>query len=48
MILKASGGGFPVHWVYLGFSVAFSAVLLVLMDVLFRLRWRAASQGAAA
>jgi ABC-type transport system involved in multi-copper enzyme maturation permease subunit len=48
MTLQAAGGGFPVHWVYLGFVVGLSSILLILMDVLFRLRWRAASQGAAA
>ena len=37
----------PVHWIYLSFAVGLSTVLLVLMDILFRLRWRAASQGAA-
>jgi hypothetical protein len=40
--------GLPVHWIYLGFAVGLSTVLLVLMDILFRLRWRAAAQGASA
>jgi ABC-type transport system involved in multi-copper enzyme maturation permease subunit len=44
----SQGGEFPVHWVYLGFAVLISIVLLVLMDVLFRVRWRTASQGTAA
>jgi ABC-type transport system involved in multi-copper enzyme maturation permease subunit len=48
MVVKATGGGFPVHWIFLGFSVGLSAVLLFLMDILFRLRWRAAAQGSAA
>ncbi len=43
----AATASFPVHWVYLGFSLGLSGVLLVVMDLLFRLRWRAASQGAA-
>jgi hypothetical protein len=43
----AATASFPVHWVYLGFSLGLSSVLLVVMDLLFRLRWRAASQGAA-
>jgi ABC-type transport system involved in multi-copper enzyme maturation permease subunit len=40
--------GPPVHWIYIGFAVGISVVLLLLMDVLFRLRWRAAAQGASA
>jgi hypothetical protein len=39
--------GLPVHWIFLGFAVVLSIVLLMLMDILFRLRWRAAAQGAA-
>src|SRR5262249_35920583 len=45
---KAVGSAFPVHWWYLGFAVGLSSVLLALMDVLFRMRWRAAAQGSAA
>jgi hypothetical protein len=37
----------PVDWIYLTFALGLSVVLLLLMDLLFRLRWRAASQGAA-
>lgn len=33
-----------VHWGYLGFAVGLSVVLVIAMDILFRLRWRAASQ----
>ena len=40
-----TAAGLPIHWFYLGFAVIISIVLLVIMDVLFRLRWRAASQG---
>jgi ABC-type transport system involved in multi-copper enzyme maturation permease subunit len=36
----------PIHWIYIGFAVGTSILLLLVMDVLFRLRWRAASQGA--
>jgi ABC-type transport system involved in multi-copper enzyme maturation permease subunit len=43
----SSGGAFPVHWFYLGFAVVLSLVLLAFMDLLFRMRWRAAAQGAA-
>jgi ABC-type transport system involved in multi-copper enzyme maturation permease subunit len=47
LVAKSVGGGFPAHWIYLGFAVGFSLLLLALMDLLFRLRWRAAAQGAA-
>jgi ABC-type transport system involved in multi-copper enzyme maturation permease subunit len=40
-----TGGLLHVDWIYLGFALGLSIVLLILMDVLFRLRWRAASQG---
>jgi ABC-type transport system involved in multi-copper enzyme maturation permease subunit len=41
---EVAGGGFPVHWLYLAFAVVFSLILLGLMDMLFRMRWCAASQ----
>ncbi|MBI3463332.1 MAG: ABC transporter permease subunit, partial [Planctomycetes bacterium] len=45
-ISTGTGSGLPhVDWFYLGFAVGLSIVLLMLMDLLFRLRWRAASQG---
>ena len=44
IVAKSTGGGFPVDWCYLGFALGGSVVLLILMDILFRLRWRAAAQ----
>ncbi len=41
----AAAGGLPVHWLYLAFAIGGSIVLLVIMDVLFRVRWRAATHG---
>ena len=46
IISSGTASGLPhADWIYLGFAVGLSIVLLVLMDILFRLRWRAASQG---
>jgi ABC-type transport system involved in multi-copper enzyme maturation permease subunit len=40
----ALAAAMPVYWYYLGIAIGLSFCLLLLMDLLFRLRWRAASQ----
>ena len=40
-----AAAGLATHWVYLAFALSLSVLLLLSMVILFRVRWRAASQG---